>query len=136
MLTGLLAGLVHVLAGSDHLAAVAPLAAEARTRGMRTGTPGGSGTPRLSVSSSSASDVLAALVRALTCEVANGSLRIRRRTQRFHRGGHGDAASIDEIERVFRTQLPEALRDLWSAVLGGGDNTYQLIVSLRGIEGT
>lgn len=43
LLTGLLAGFVHVLAGPDHLAAVAPLAAEDRARGVRTGARWGLG---------------------------------------------------------------------------------------------
>ncbi len=43
MLTGLLAGVVHVLSGPDHLAAVAPLATEGCDRGIRTGARWGLG---------------------------------------------------------------------------------------------
>jgi hypothetical protein len=42
-LSGLVAGAFHVLSGPDHLAAVAPLAAADRTRGVRTGWTWGAG---------------------------------------------------------------------------------------------
>jgi hypothetical protein len=41
--SGLVAGIFHVLAGPDHLAAVAPLAASERTRGWRAGCTWGIG---------------------------------------------------------------------------------------------
>ena len=43
VVTGALAGIFHVLAGPDHLAAVAPLAVEARTRGWIAGWTWGLG---------------------------------------------------------------------------------------------
>lgn len=43
LITGALAGLFHVLAGPDHLAAVAPLAVEARSRGWIAGWTWGIG---------------------------------------------------------------------------------------------
>ena len=42
--TGALAGLFHVLAGPDHLAAVGPLALDGRRRGWLAGWTWGSGT--------------------------------------------------------------------------------------------
>lgn len=42
-LTGFLAGAIHVLTGADHLAAIAPLAADGRRRAWRTGVTWGVG---------------------------------------------------------------------------------------------